>query len=145
MEVVGLDKGSDFIKQLPKPERMLGVRSRYHYDRIGKTLIASGTLKRIHLMALELLAVEYEIYEWAIKEMNKVNKIEMGSGYVQTFKTGARQISVEMGVKNDAFKKIMQLIKQFGLDPKSEKELVGAIDPNQGDLWNGFNKLKSSM
>lgn len=145
MKIVNLDSGSDYIKKLPVPEKTLGIRAKYHYNRIGKILIASQKLKRIHLMALEVMAVEFEQWEWAVLEIKSRNKKNHGSGYKQTFATGASNISVEVSLKRDAVKTIMQCIKQFGLDPKSEKELVGAVDPNQGDLWQGFQNQKSSL
>ena len=65
---------------------------------------------------------------------------KQGSGYVQEYKSGAKNISVELTVKRDAEKAIMQCFKQFGLDPKSEKELK--IEPNQNNV---FEQLKNSL
>lgn len=142
MKVIKIDKGSEFIKKLPAPNKKLGIRAKYHYNRIGKILISADKLKRIHLMVLEVVACEFEIWEWAMDEMKRKNKREIGSGYIQTFSSGATNITTEMGIKNTAYKNIIIASKQFGLDPKSEKELTGIVDPNQGDLWNGFNQMK---
>jgi phage terminase small subunit len=88
--------------------------------------------------------VNLEQWEWALKQIQKKNRRKAGSGYIQTFNTGAANVSVEISLKRDAEKAIMQCIKQFGLDPKSEKELKQSVDPSQGDLFEGFKKLKES-
>jgi phage terminase small subunit len=56
----------------------------------------------------------------------------------------AQNISVEITLKRDAEKAIMQCFKQFGLDPKSEKELIGITDSAQGDLFTGFRQMKKT-
>lgn len=142
MKVVGLDKGTDYLKKLPAPPTYFGTKAKAHYKKFGSVLIAGEQLKRIHLPALEVLAENFEQWEWAVREIRSKNKKEHGSGYIQKFNTGAKNISVEVTLKRDAEKAMMQCFKQFGLDPKSEKELKGAIDPGQGDLFNGFNNRK---
>ena len=144
-KLINLDGGSEYIKILPSPPTYLGPKAKTHFKRIGKILIASEKLKRIHVPALELMAVNLEQWEWAIREIRSKNKKQPGAGYIQTFTTGAKNISVEISLKRDAEKAIMQCFKQFGLDPKSEKELAGVVDPSQGDLFNGFNNMKKSL
>ena len=74
----------------------------------------------------------------------KKNKEKLGSGYIQKFNSGAENISVYLTIKRDAEKAIMQCFKQFGLDPKSEKELKREINPDQGDLFEGFKLPKNN-
>ena len=143
--ILPLDKASDIIKVLPSPPPYLGKSAKNHFKRIGRILIAANNLKRIHLPALEVMAVNLEQWEWAIREIRSKNNDMPGLGYIQRFSTGAKNISVEVTLKRDAEKAIMQCFKQFGLDPKSEKELVSNIDPNQGSLFDGFNQKKSGL
>ncbi|QLE02898.1 P27 family phage terminase small subunit [Galbibacter sp. BG1] len=145
MKVVGLDQGSDYLKKLPSPPTYFGSKAKAHYKRFGSILISGNQLKRIHLPALEVLAENYEQWEWAIREIRTKNKNTHGSGYIQKFSSGAKNISVEVTLKRDAEKAIMQCFKQFGLDPRSEKELKGSMDPSQGDLFEGFNQRKNAF
>ena len=133
------------MKKVPPVPSYFGTRGIFHFKKIAKILIGVEKLKSIHVPALELMAVNLEQWEFAVKEIRKKNKSNLGSGYIQTFGTGAKQISVEVTLKRDAEKAILQCFKQFGLDPKSEKELSAAIDPAQGDLFNGFQEKRSSL
>ena len=142
MEVVSISKGSEFIKELPSPSTFLGSRAKHHFKRIGKLLISSERLKSIHIPTLEVLCENMEQWEWSIKEIRKKNKKKYGSGYIQKYTSGAQNISVELTIKRDAEKSMMQCFKLFGLDPKSDKELKGMVDPNQGDLFEGFERRK---
>lgn len=144
MNIVSLSKGSEYIKELPNASTFLGSKAKAHYKRMGKILIASECLKTIHLPTLEVLAENLEQWEWAIREIRTKNKTKPGTGYIQKFNSGAKNISVELTVKRDAEKAIMQCFKLFGLDPKSEKELKGMMDPSQGDLFEGFNKRRTN-
>ena len=123
MKVVGLDEGSEVLKKLPNPPAYLGAKAKAHYKKIGKILIAKEILKNIHIPALEILSENFAQWEWAVREIRTKNRDIPGSGYIQIFDSGATNISTEITVKRDAEKAIMQCFKQFGIDPKSEKEL----------------------
>lgn len=143
MKVVSLDKGSDILKKLPAPPEYLSEDAKRHYRRVGGVLISNEKLKRIHLGALEVLAENFAQWEWAVKEINFKNSLDHGRGYIQVYSSGAKNISVEVTLKRDAEKAIMQCFKQFGLDPKSEKELGATGDPGQMDLFKDFMKMKN--
>lgn len=144
MEVVSLGQGSEYLKELPKAATFLGPRAKHHYKIIGKLLISSDRLKSVHIPTLEVLAENYEQWEWAVREIRLKNKTKKGTGYIQKFTSGAKNISVELTIKRDAEKAMMQCFKLFGLDPKSDKELKGMVDPSQGDLFNGFKNRKTN-
>ena len=144
-KLVGLDEGSDLLKQLPRPPAYLDAKAKAHYRRLGKILIAKEVLKSIHLPALELLAENFKQWEWAVRQIRIKNRKKHGSGYIQTYDSGASNISVEVTLKRDAEKAIMQCFKQFGLDPKSEKELGRTVDPNQLDIFEEFLKRKQTL
>ena len=143
MKVVSIGNGTDLVKEIPKPPSYLGSKAKSHFKKLARILIESQTLKKVHLPGLEILAENYSQWEFAVREIRSKNKEKMGSGYKQKFTSGAENISVELSIKRDAEKAIMQCFKQFGLDPKSEKELKRDFtDPNQGDLFAEFSNLK---
>jgi len=144
MEIAHKGNGTDLIKEIPKPGTYLDSKAKSHYKRIAKILIAANSLKRVHIPALEVMAENFSQWEWALREIKKKNKIKMGTGYRQKYESGAENISVELTIKRDAEKAIMQCFKQFGLDPRSEKELKQEVDPGQGDLFEGFKNRKQS-
>ena len=142
MEIAHKGTGTDLLKEIPKPGTYLSSNAKKHFKRIAKILIAADSLKRIHVPALELMAENFTQWEWAVREIRALNKEEPGTGYIQKYSSGAKNITSEMTVKRDAEKAIMQCIKQFGLDPKSEKELKQEVNPDQGDLFEGFKNRK---
>ncbi len=144
MEVVSLSKGSEYIKELPAPPVFLGSKAKSHFKRIGKLLISNERLKSIHIPTLEVLCENMEQWEWSIREIRKKNKKKYGSGYIQKYTSGAQNISVELTIKRDAEKSMLQCFKLFGLDPKSDKELKGMVDPSQMELFESFANRKSN-
>ena len=140
MKVIGINKNTDLVLGVPKPPVYLDDCAKVHFKRFAKILINSSQLKKIHLPALELMAENFAQWEWAVREIKIKNKEKSGSGYKQVFKSKAENISVELTIKRDAEKAIMQCFKQFGIDPRSEKELK--VDPAQGNL---FEQLQNSL
>ena len=143
MEIVHQGQATEFINKLPAPPRYFDVVTKKNYARIGKILIASNILKPRHIPALEIMAVEYAQFEYAIKAINTANRKRKGSGYIQTFSTGAKNISAEVTLKEKAEKQIFICLRRFGLDPKSEKELDASEDPNQTNLLEALLGKKS--
>lgn len=137
-------KATDLLQELPKPPVYLTGEGKEHYKKWGGKLIHAKILKDHHLAALEVLAASMGEFEWALREIKNRNNEAMGKGYVQTFKSGARQISAELTVKEKATKSIMQCLKQFGMDPKSEKDLKQEGDRAQTNLFDEFKKAMNS-
>ena len=144
MKIVHNDKGTDLLKELPTAPTYLDSKAKAHFTKLGKILISNNLLKRIHVPALEILSENFEQWEWAVREIRRKNKEKKGSGYIQIYASTAKNISVELTIKRDAEKAIMQCFKQFGLDPKSEKELKTTVDPAQGDLFEDFINKKNA-
>ena len=144
MKIVHNDKGTDLLKELPAAPTYLDSKAKAHFIRLGKILISNNLLKRIHVPALEIISENFEQWEWAVREIRRKNKEKKGSGYIQIYASTAQNISVELTIKRDAEKAIMQCFKQFGLDPKSEKELKTTVDPAQGDLFEDFINKKNA-
>lgn len=142
MKVVSIGKGTEFLKTLPSPPPYLSAVAKKHFKKFGKILITAEILKATHIAALEILSENYEQWEWAVREIRTKNKTKHGDGYIQTFISGAKNVSVYVTLKRDAEKTILQCFKQFGLDPRSEKELKSDSNPGQLDL---FEEIKKSM
>lgn len=143
MKLVHIGEGSDKIKKLgPSPQELDTTQKRY-YQQVGKVLVKADRLKATFLPALKILAVNLGMYHFAISEINKANKTATGSGYIQKFSSGAANITPYVTLKKSAEDRIMQCLKQFGMDPKSDKDL-GANDSGQLSLFEEvMKKLKS--
>ncbi len=144
MEIVGKGKATSLLTKLPASSRFLDQTSKKYYQKVGKVLITNNTLKEIHLLTLEVLATNLSQWEFAVKAISKKNRKNAGEGYIQTYSTGATNISTELVLKRDAEKAIEKSIAAFGMDPQSEKKLKQALDPNQTDLFDGFMKSKTA-
>ena len=141
--VVSIGKGSDSLLEVPKPPVYLNDDAKRHYVRMGKILAKNKRLKEAFLPALEVYAESMAQFQFAVSEIRKKNREKSGTGYIQKFKTGAENISVEVTLKKSAIDDLLKCFKIFGLDPKSEKELKDSVDPNQGNLFEEMLKLKN--
>jgi len=134
MEVVHIGEATELIKELPTAPGYFDASSKRNYKRMGNVLISADILKAKHLPTLEIFAVEFAQFEFAVKAIITANKAKPGSGYIQKFSTGAKNISAEVTLKQQAEKQLFICLRRFGLDPKSEKELDASTDPNQTNL-----------
>ncbi|WP_431471939.1 P27 family phage terminase small subunit [Nonlabens sp. SCSIO 43208] len=126
-------------KKVPAAPVYLSPSAKKHWKQVAKILIDAEVLKPTHLTGLEVLVDAKAQFEYAVRAIQKSNRKKAGSGYIQQFSTGAKNISVEQTLKRDAIKTMMQCLKQFGLDPKSEKEL-NTEPSNQLNLFDGIMK-----
>ncbi|WP_202703135.1 P27 family phage terminase small subunit [Flavobacterium sp. UGB4466] len=136
--VVSIGKGKDTLIQVPTPPKYLTDSAKKHYKLMGNVLAKNDRIKETYLNALEVYAEAMAQFQFALERIKEKNKKEFGTGYIQTFKSGASNISVELTLKNDAVDTLMKCFKLFGLDPKSDKELKSTVDPAQGDLFDAF-------
>jgi len=142
MNVVSIGKGSDNLVDVPKPPIYLNDDAKKHYVKMGKILSRNNRLKEMFLPALEVYAESMAQFQFAVSEIRRKNRDKTGSGYIQKFKTGAENISVEVTLKKSAVDDLLKCFKIFGLDPKSDKELKGLIDPGQTSLFEEMLKAK---
>jgi len=142
--IVHLGKENGLLTKIPKPPTYLSNSGKKHYKKMALKLIKLKRLKEVFLNALEIYAEAMATWEWAARERKEKNKEEPGSGYIQTYRTGATNLSTELILMRDSEKTLFKCFKQFGIDPRSEKELNSTVDPNQGDLFAEFGKLKKS-
>lgn len=142
MNLVHIGKGKDTLSEVPKPPVYLNDQAKEHYKKMGTVLARQGRLKEIYLPALEVYSEAMAQWEFANREIRRKNHEVEGSGYVQTYTTGASNITTEMVLRNKAVDMLWDCFKQFGLDPKSDKALKDTVDPNQTSL---FEELKKRL
>jgi len=142
LEIVSIGKGSDNLLDVPKPPIYLSDEAKKNYREMGKILAKNKRLKEMFLPALEVYAESMAQFQFAVSEIRKKNKEKFGSGYKQKFSSGAENISVEVTLKKSAIDDLLKCFKLFGLDPKSESELKGLVDPNQTNLFEEMMKAK---
>jgi P27 family predicted phage terminase small subunit len=141
--VVSIGKGKDTLLQVPTPPKYLTDSAKKHYKFMGNILAKNDRLKETYLNALEIYAEAMAQFQFALERIKEKNKTELGTGYIQTFKSGASNISAEMTLRNDAQDTLFKCFKIFGLDPKSEKELKVTGDPSQTSLFDQLMKAKN--
>lgn len=142
MNVVHIGTGKETLSTVPKPPAYLSKNAKKHFLMMGQLLAKKERLKDIFLNALEIYASAMDQFEFACKQINIKNSQAAGTGFIQTYKTGATNISTEIVLRNDASSTLLKCFRQFGLDPKSENELKGFAETGQMDLFEQFLKAK---
>jgi P27 family predicted phage terminase small subunit len=145
MNVVSIGKGTDVLVKAPAAPVYLSAFGKKHYSKMGNILAKNQLLKEKFLPALEVYAESMAQWQFAVSEIKKKNAKKLCDGYIQTYKSGAKNVSVEVTLRNDAEASLLKCFKIFGLDPKSEKELKGATDPTQLDLFEQLMKMKNAQ
>lgn len=142
MNVVHIGSGKETLSAVPKPPVYLSKNAKKHFLMMGQLLAKKERLKDIYLPALEIYGSAMDQFEFACKEINRKNALSAGTGFIQTYKTGATNISTEIVLRNDASSTLLKCFRQFGLDPKSESELKGLAETGQMDLFENYLKAK---
>jgi phage terminase small subunit len=142
MNVININKGTDLLSQVPKPPVYLTDEAKKHYSDMGKILCAAQRMKETFLPALQVFAESMAQFEFALRKIREENKKEPGKGYVQSFSSGAKNVSVYVTLKNNAIDDLIKCFKIFGLDPKSEKDMK-SVDPYQTSLFDEIMKMKN--
>lgn len=132
MEIAGKGSGSDLVKILPVPPRYFDKVTKAQFLKIGKILIAANLLKQRHIPTLEIMAQNFAQWQQAVESINRKNRAQKMSGFIQTFANNTSNISPEVTLKEKAEKQIFICLKRFGLDPKSEKELNNQLQMDFG-------------
>lgn len=139
LKVTHIGKATDTLTKLPSPPSYLSTSGKRHYKEMGMRLIKIKRLKETFLPALEIYAEAMAQFEFAIREIKSKNRDDFGTGYIQVFRTGAANVTAEVSLKNNAEATLLKCFKQFGLDPRSEKELK-VSDPAQTSLFEEMYK-----
>lgn len=125
-----------YLEELPKPESIFSMdtQGKKWYRFLGAKLLSTGRLSEVDIPNLVLLANAWAQYAFAAKEINKKNRSEMGAGYIQTYKTGATNITTEYKLRADAEEQILKISKLFGMSFKDRHSLTGFFEDNTGQL-----------
>lgn len=140
MSLVHKGQSKETLSEVPKAPTFLSAAAKKHFKDFGEKLIKLDRLKASHEPLLAVTADAYAQFDWACREINDLNKKEHGRGYIQRFASGARNLSPEVTLRDAAIKTLMQCFKQFGLDPKSEKDLKAVVPDGQTNLFEAFEK-----
>ncbi len=105
------------------------------WDQLIPALLTLGLVTRLDGQALgqycEAVA-EYQRFTLAIREINN-NALTPRGGDVQTYRTGAKDLSIWRKLRNDAQRRADDLGRQFGLTPLARRGLKPAAP--QGELF----------
>lgn len=116
----------------PMPD-WLSDDARAEWERVVPDLLKLGLLSPLDMMPLAAYCeavADYQKFRRRIREANEA----MDRGDVQTFRTGAKQISVWRQLANDAEKRANSAGAQFGFSPLARRSLKAQAPP-QGELF----------
>lgn len=121
------------LNELPKPDFhfKLNTNQKYWYNKIGKVLISTNQLTEPDLIHLANLAVALDTNAQAVKAMNDKG---YNGGVIQTFSTGAQQISPHMVAQKMARATIKEISEHFGFGFKDRKKLGTQSSAPDGQL-----------
>lgn len=123
-------------KSLQAPKHLkLSAATKKIFNSIIERIGDKMEIEEFHLEAMAMIAVEIETWVWVNEEIKKKNKEEPGTGYIQTFRSGATNITTEMAIRNQTLKNFANMSKKFGLTTRDLKELGDSKDPNQLELF----------
>ena len=116
----------------PKPD-FLSEEASQEWDRVTAALVSLGWVSTLDMMALasycEAVA-DWVRFRRKIAELSKVGD----SGDVQTYESGAKQISVWRQLANDAERRANQAGALFGFSPVARRAMKALAGP-QGELF----------
>lgn len=123
----------EVLTELPKLDFhfKLNERQKYWYAKFGKVLVATNQLTEPDLIHLVNLAVALDTNAQAIKAMNDKG---YNGGIIQTYTSGAQQISPHLVAQKIARGTIKEISEHFGFGFKDRKKLGGQTTNNDGQL-----------
>ena len=112
----------------------LSTEAKKEWDRVVSILLTLGWINELDLMALASYCEAYADWVTFRQRIAEENEKLAGAGDVQTFKTGAKQISVWRQLANDAEKRANASGSLFGFSPMARRNLK-APTPVQPELF----------
>lgn len=135
----------DVLDKLPAPMAKFELTKdqKFWYKYFGEQLIGSKKLTKPDLVHLHRLATTIDYY---IQAEAEINSRGFHGGLIQTFATGATNVSGYVTIREKMIKDMDELSKHFGFSFKDRNKLVDVPkgDPGQGDLFTGFLNQKYS-
>ena len=132
------------LKKLPAPMKRFGLTKNqiFWYNHFGKILIDSKKLTDPDLIHLHALA---KSIDYMLQAEEKINEKGYNGGLVQTFTSGATNISAHMTVREKMLKEIDNYSKHFGFSFKDRMKLNEESGPsNQYTLFELEKMAQSS-
>lgn len=127
-------KDPGFPVAAPDRPDWLSADASVEWDRVVADLLTLHLVSRLDMMALATYCeavADWQRFRRLIAEKNAESD---GAGDVQTFATGAKQISVWRQLANDAEKRANAAGAQFGFSPMARRNLKAA-PVGQGELF----------
>lgn len=118
----------------PDCPHYLSADAKTEWGRVVPALLTLGWISALDLMALSSYCEAYADWVNFRQRIAEENEKLAGAGDVQTFKTGAKQISVWRQLANDAEKRANAIGASFGFSPMARRNLKAA-PPQQPELF----------
>ena len=135
----------DILDKLPSPNAKFNLtkEQKFWYKFFGEQLVDSKKLTKPDLVHLHRLSTTVDYY---IQAEAEINSRGFQGGLIQTFATGATNVSGYVTIREKMIKDMDELSKHFGFSFKDRNKLVDVktSDPAQGDLFSGFLNQKYS-
>ncbi|WP_158962581.1 P27 family phage terminase small subunit [Myroides fluvii] len=135
----------DVLDKLPAAMAKFNLTKdqKFWYKYFGEQLVSSNKLTKPDLVHLHRLATTIDYY---IQAEAEINSRGFQGGLIQTFATGATNVSGYVTIREKMIKDMDELSKHFGFSFKDRNKLVDVPkgDPGQGDLFAGFLNQKYS-
>ncbi|MBG4091621.1 P27 family phage terminase small subunit [Pseudomonas aeruginosa] len=120
------------VEAPPKPD-FLSAEGEQEWDRVVEALTALGWISALDMMALATYCEAVGDWVRFRRKITELNAEMENSGDVQTFKTGAKQLSIWRQLANDAERRANQAGALFGFSPVARRAMK-ALAP-QGELF----------
>ena len=138
------------LDDLPKPpiQFKLNASQKFWWRWVGEILIKSNNFAQLDLIHLQRAAYWLDVRSKMVAIQNhqtKNAKPNTAPAYIQTFQSGAQQISVYSSLIEKADKALNEISSHFGLSIRDRNKLTSPpeIDPAQTDLFNDFLNQKT--
>lgn len=120
------------VQAPPKPD-FLGPEASEEWDRVSAALVSLGWVSSLDMMALATYCEAVGDWVRFRRKIRDLNAAQEGSGDVQTYESGAKQLSIWRQLANDAERRANQAGAAFGFSPVARRAMR-ALTP-QGELF----------
>ncbi|MDF3842682.1 P27 family phage terminase small subunit [Pseudomonas citronellolis] len=121
------------VQAPPKPD-FLGPEASAEWDRVVAALLSLGWISVLDRMALATYCEAVGDWQRFRRKIADLNEQMEGAGDVQTFQSGAKQISAWRQLANDAERRANQAGALFGFSPVARRAMKALAGP-QGELF----------
>ncbi len=133
------------LDKVPKPlaRFQLTTSQKFWWQWFGVEMVKTGNFAKLDQIHLQRAAIWLDARCLALKKINDKPGL---NGWIQTFTSGASNISPETSIIKEADKALDQISGHFGLSLKDREKLKAETpgDPNQTTLFDQFNDMKKA-